>query len=501
MGRYDKYSWAAAPAAIPEEKIVKTVAADVIVTGAGLAGVTTALSCAENGLEVVLLEKGRRNSARGFHIGVANSRLLKKYGVINNIDDICDEWVSVTGHRAKIDLIRTFLKNSEPAMNWLLDKTDAHNMHSYIFGGEYRGKNYKEFTCTHMFAGGVEAVAAMLLEEALDRGVKVDYFTSGKQLIKENGRVTGIIAEGPEGFVKYTARRGVVLATGDISGSRELCEDLAPQALTGLRNINHHAPQLTGDGHLMGVWAGGVMQEPPFPCAIHTMAYSMESFFFLLVNQNGKRYMNEDCWAQGKSTYTIRQDPKHPWGYVIFDNKWKKELVETEQYGGGLFWDSTMREYGTPFDVGEAEYLVKRCVSEGMDGWEADSLEELAEKTGIPPENLKATVERYNELCAKGHDDDFGKRPELMTTVVEPPFYALKISGMLLHICGGLSVDTRMNVLDEDNQEVPGLYAVGNCAGDLYAIDYPLIVAGNNHGRCITFGWLLGKILSDGKTE
>ncbi len=181
------------------------------------------------------------------------------------MDELCDAWISVTGHRAKSDIIRLYLNESEPAMNWLLDKTDAHGIKSIIFGGEYRGKNYKEFTVTHMFDCGIEGIASMLLAEAVEKGVRVDYRTSAVKLVKENGRVTGVVARGPGGYVKYLGKNGVVLSTGDISGSREMCEDLAPQALTALKNINHHAPQLTGDGHKMGIWAGGVLQDPPFP--------------------------------------------------------------------------------------------------------------------------------------------------------------------------------------------------------------------------------------------
>ena len=83
-----------------------------------------------------------------------------------------------------------------------------------------------------------------------------------------------------------------------------------------------------------------------------------------------------------------------------------------------------------------------------------------------------------------------------MTPVARPPFYALKISGALLHIPAGLSVNTDMQVLDTERKPIEGLYAIGNCAGDLYAVDYPLMINGSNHGRCITFGKLIGEILS-----
>lgn len=496
MAKYDKYSWGTPPASISDDEITDTITSDVVIVGAGLAGVSAALRCTENGLDTVMIEKGRRNSARGLHVGVANSRLLRENGIENDIDEIASEWISVTSHRANIDLIRKFLTESEPAMDWVLDKAEAHGVGVYLFGGGYHGESYKEFVCTHIFQGGVECLASMLLGEAMENGLRAHYFTSGCQLIRENGRVTGAIAETSGKYVKYLAKKGVILATGDISGSREMCEDLAPFALRGMSNINHHAPQLTGDGHKMGVWVGADMQEAPFPFAIHTMAYSINSFYFLLVNQSGRRYMNEDCWGQGKSTYTIRQDPVHPWGYVIFDSNYLTDLSDTIQYGGGLFWDSTVRPLGTPFNPDAVESAVNNCVAEGQVGWKSDTIEGLAVQLGIPEDALVKTVTRYNELCTKGHDDDYGKRPELLSPVKNAPFYALKISGSLLHIPGGLSVNCDMQVLDTDRAPIDGLYAIGNCAGDLYAVDYPLIINGNNHGRCITFGKLAADIIA-----
>lgn len=83
-----------------------------------------------------------------------------------------------------------------------------------------------------------------------------------------------------------------------------------------------------------------------------------------------------------------------------------------------------------------------------------------------------------------------------MTPVKEGPFYALKVGPALLAVTGGLRVNTDFQCLDADGQPIEGLYALGNCMGDITAIDYPINVAGNSHGRCITYGYLLGKDLA-----
>ena len=96
-------------------------------------------------------------------------------------------------------------------------------------------------------------------------------------------------------------------------------------------------------------------------------------------------------------------------------------------------------------------------------------------------------MKRYNELYEQGEDTDFGKRAELLTSITEPPFYALKWGPALLNVHGGMITDLNMRILDRDNRPIPGLYAVGNTAGGLYGVDYPLLWNGNSHSRAITW--------------
>jgi fumarate reductase flavoprotein subunit len=123
----------------------------------------------------------------------------------------------------------------------------------------------------------------------------------------------------------------------------------------------------------------------------------------------------------------------------------------------------------------------------------ADTLDELAEKIGVPADALKATVARYNELAAKGSDDDFGKDGEMMTAIDTAPFYAAYNSLALLVVLGGLTVNEKLQVLDKDHKVIPGLYASGNTAGGFFANDYPVIVPGLSHSRAWTFGRIAGE--------
>ena len=120
---------------------------------------------------------------------------------------------------------------------------------------------------------------------------------------------------------------------------------------------------------------------------------------------------------------------------------------------------------------------------------------ELAEKMDVPVENLLATVKRYNQIVASGDDVDFGKRARLLTSVEKGPFYALKWGPVLLDVFGGAQIDTHLNVIGPDAKNIPGLYAVGNAAGGMYAVDYPLLLNGNSYGRALAYAMQLADSL------
>jgi hypothetical protein len=222
---------------------------------------------------------------------------------------------------------------------------------------------------------------------------------------------------------------------------------------------------------------------------------------FMFVDPTGNRFFNEATWVQGKCVGVMTQakvpegfkGPKYAWS--IFDADWKQYLLESLPVGGGMFWD-TFRMFGS--DYQEAVDQIAGQVEGGLaDGSglfvQADTIEELASKIDVPVDALKASIERYNGFAAKGVDEDFYKEKVFVTPVAKAPFIAAKVGTGLLAVCGGLHVSDDLEVLDENDKPIPGLYASGNTMGDIYAIDYPINIQGNSHGRCLTFGFLLGE--------
>ena len=138
-------------------------------------------------------------------------------------------------------------------------------------------------------------------------------------------------------------------------------------------------------------------------------------------------------------------------------------------------------------------WTTSQMVEDAVD-YKADTLEELFEQMGLPVETAMAEVQRYNELCAAGYDEDFGKTPKRLFPVENPPFYGCSFSAArsMLVMIGGLECDHDLHVLDADDNPIPGLFVAGNNQGRRFLVDYPVIVAGISLGTALTFGRLAG---------
>jgi succinate dehydrogenase/fumarate reductase flavoprotein subunit len=494
-----RWTWETPPDPIPEEQISETVEADAIIIGGGISGLATAAHATELGLKVIVIEKMGGFVAHGGEISSIGSSVQRAYGVHVDKYQFARDWMRICGSRVNEDLLWLFINRSEEAFEWLLG-LGGDDVTTDLWGAYYRGKDFTEYpVAQHIYQkpgvkrwkySGALMYCEMLYDVAVKGGSQVIRKTQALQLEKENGRVTAVIAKNlkENRIIRYKGKRGIVLATGDIGGNPEMLEAFAPWGLLPGRCASWPIGSNLGEGHKMGYWAGGKLETGPWALSLHMIGYAIFFDFFLHVNPLGNRFMNEDTWSGGLAARILMQ-PGGDYAFMVFDSNWFEDVKKGGPYHGGQ-GATVPNDQRQGFDEEGIGFRKERLEAEMQRGlaWKADTIEELAEKTGVPVDNLVKTVNRYNEIVRKGEDVDYGKRPELLTPIRKPPYYAAKIGPALLNVFGGLETDVKLRVLDEKRAPLGGLLAVGMIAGGFCSIDYPLLAAGNSHGRCLTWG-------------
>ncbi|MDR3308207.1 MAG: FAD-binding protein, partial [Coriobacteriales bacterium] len=515
------WKFLAPPDPIPADQITATEEWDVLVIGCGWAGVVASTSAAEQGAKTLAIDKGETFSGRGGHITAYGSKVVQQY--------IDEGWIPPTDYshvvrrliewatgRVKEPLLWTIAKKSGACMDWLVDLVADSGLHPTMWCGYYKGPDYTEAPVTHFFYDdttdfiyldgvshglGMDVLIPAVIKKGEEFGVEYRYNTPSVQLLREdNGPVTGAIV-GTEGAYTQINAKAVIIATGDYLDDDEMRSRYQP--FSWVADSRLYMPGLisTGDGHKQVLWAGGAMQESEPHCATIHLESGAQSYNFLHVNAEGNRFMNEDVNTQSKSCVKSYQ-PDGGTTFTVYDANSLQSFATSCNDGisGGISSDQQYRRYGVPFDMDLELQLRQAKIDQGL-LFQADSLEELASAMGVPAENLTATVDRYNELVAKGNDDDFGKRPEILWPVDTPPFFAGQLISTLLAANGGLRQDADARILDEDNKVVEGLYVCGAAGGQYFSNDYPTINPGTNHGRCLTFGRIAGINAAGGEAD
>jgi fumarate reductase flavoprotein subunit len=491
-----KQSWEIAPPPIPESEIKNTITTEVVVVGAGIAGIATALSAAEGGLKVIVLEKGKTYSARGFDIAAVDSRVQKKMGIKIDVPKAIRALIKNCDKQIKEELYWIWTRQSGKALDWILDQTEPAGLVAKLSTAQYKGPDYFEYPVTHHILGGPHTkegafidVVEILVKNAKAKGVDFRYRTAGARLIREGkGPVKGVIAGTAGNYTRFIATKGVVMATGDYGSNKEMLSYYCPIATYVNHNVYTPLGANVGDGHKMGLWAGAAFQKGMHAPMIHTLGGAWP-YFFLHVNKLGSRYQNEDVSCQACCLGMMMQPDGIGW--TLLDTDFLKNVPKTLAIGGGFFWDNPGRNMGEEWTPDESIAALEDNIKAGL-AFKAETWDELAAKMKVPVDALKKTIARYNELAKKGVDEDFGKRKELLFPIEKPPFYAGLMKSALLATTSGLRVNTKLEVLDEKEEPLGGLYAVGNVQGDMFAVDYPTVFPGLSHGRCITFGRMVG---------
>ena len=284
----------------------------------------------------------------------------------------------------------------------------------------------------------------------------------------------------------------------------DMMQALQPETVKMI-NINYSYPGSHGDGIKACLWAGAAMDEThagmlfdrggikhdQVGCAETGFLFWMGSQPFLKVDLNGNRFFNES----GCYDHILHETLNLPgMTYaMVWDANYVQDMMRFDTHGcSRMFPHVNGAESVWPLEFNESAFMPGYR-NNGL-VVKADTIEELAQKLGLPVDNFKATVDRYNELYDKQKDEDFGKEAFRLSELRTAPFEGVRLSGGYF-ICtlDGIKIDTNMNALTPEGKPIEGLYVAGDCSGGYFDSSYPNLLAGCAAGRSITFGRLAGK--------
>ena len=520
-------AWYGSPADPATFDVVDTVDCEVLVCGLGAGGITAAAAAAEKGMNVIAIEKGAGHGSIKSDIGVIGTRIdtveVDPLQMLNEHTRYANGWcdprvtrVWATESGATFDWISDSIAEfgATPYFEYDVDEgthgvwpvypTD-HGFH-YTYTEEEQAKAdaaVAESGDPAAAQGILPQVGDYMLKKAEEGGADLRYETPFVQLAQdENGKVTGAYAKIGDGCVLFNASKGVILATGGYEANPDLLAELNPDA-AAIGGVSMTQAGCEGEGIKAGIWAGGMKDEIPTLMTFARAAVAPDA-------ELGYPYQGMTCWIGDQPFLKVNLDGARvccetaPYDYPlhvaalqpeyklasIWDSDYQNQIVAFHTIGcSRINMSDTVDAAGVPTGEGLSFPACDMMIGAAMEAGivqQADTIEELAEKLRVDPAGLTATVERYNELAAKGVDEDFGKPAKDLLPLSKPPYFGAFFGGHVLCTLDGLRIDEHMRVLNTEHKPIEGLYAVGNCSGSMYAGSYPELFIGNANGRTIT---------------
>lgn len=388
---------------------------------------------------------------------------------------------------------------------------------------------------------------------AQEHGAQVLFGTSAHYVIMKDGAVAGVVGKTDTGYIKINCK-AAVLATGGFGSNSEMMNYFFKDVKGCLIEKNGDALSAMmdhdGQGVKMGYWAGGHL-ETWGVAGMNMKHYSPSASVqatmpqALWLDHNGKRFCNEFYGViehRGRPTMFMNRDAF----YVVFDKNFPEYRCHlVPQHGAWSPLDGNLESFKTELETAYAKYkgtyvepeATETPVMAGGFGGEGgmpeggmpeggmpeggmpeggggpmggnteyivgETIEELAANLGLTGEvydNFVASVKRYNEVCEAGLDDDYGRDKEVLFPVKDGPFYAVKTTptiGSTMVTMGGLLTDGEQNVLDQEMNPIPGLYASGNTCGRRFGNEYFTPIPGVSIGFCVVLGRECGKSVAN----
>lgn len=383
----------------------------------------------------------------------------------------CPEWHALQTYNGgdkvgQIPLIRQYSNNVLDTLHWMQSKG------SPVMDRVSQGAGALWQRTHQLDAPAGLGLIDPLYQSAVKQGVNFKLGMRVQDLIlNDKGRVIGVTATDKVGNkYEFTSKDGVILATGGYSQNKEMRQKSAPHLTPEMVSTNQ--PGATGDGIVIATRHGadttGMNYVQVYPLAtpgtgaLQGRARKMSGLDDVIdVNKNGERFVKEDA-RRDEFVAAIKKQP------------------------GGVVYDINDSSIVKPLNSFNED--VETLVSIGRI-YKADSLAGLAKQLGMPADKLEATVAEFNKMVEAKNDPKFGRKL-FDRPIVKPPFYATPRAPSIHHTMGGLQISTNAQVLDKNGKPIPGLYAAGEVTGGIHGSNR---LGGNATADVLTFGRIAAK--------
>ena len=455
-------------AVLSSEGVEFETSVPVVIIGAGACGMTAALTVADAGVEVLVLERdsvpqGSTALSSGM-IPACETHIQKAHGVKDTVDAMTTDILSKAHNATDADMVKVLCQESGPAINWL---TGTHGVElALVDGFLYPNHSYLRM---HAPASRTGADLIGSMTQAVERaGVDLLTDSTVTDLFADTtGHISGIRFTRPDGTIELLGCSALILACNGFGGNPEMVKQLIPD-MADANYFGHTGNQ--GEAIQWGEALGAAMADlgsyqghgsVAHPHGI-LISWALMMNGGIQVNIHGQRFSNEHQGYSEQGRRVIAEPGSIAWNIL----------------------DARLYKMGQGFED------FRQAVSAGA-LIKADTLSELANKCGLPEDSLAATLSENSELSSGQGTDSFGRdftsKPHL-----QPPYYAVKVTGSLFHTQGGLVVDANARVLRPDNSPLPNLYAGGGAARGISGPSDWGYLSGNGLLTAVALGRIAG---------
>lgn len=443
---------------------------DVVVLGAGGAGLTAAIRLAEGGKKVLLAEKlafcGGSSLICGGGVAVTETDLQKKAGIKDSVETLYEDIMRTGGQLCDKDVVRAYAEASPDYYVWAMK-------HGMVLNTERLSQS-----------GSVPRNLSVNTQKSIDAwtqlakklGVDLRTGTKGEKLLYDGKakRICGVRLSSKAGVKNVEAKDGVVIATGGFARNKALLEKYVPR----MKNASTIcAMGCDGDGLKMALAYGADVADMPYIKA--TFAFNLKATSIkdacwvfrdgaIVLNKEGKRFCNEEISKKDIGDYVL--DQPDAVAFNLYDDAIRSDAIGMDEAGGSVTYS-------------EKKGLVLK----------GDTIEEVAKKAGLDPKVVRETVERYNEDAkTTGVDRDFGRKHLVdisgkIRPIEKPPFYIFPATAVLISTYCGVKINGKAEVTDVFGDVIPGLYAAGEVTGSFHGRSY---LGSTAFGKALIFGYI-----------